>query len=210
MLEDIQRQFALLYVFFPCVRTLRGCTGRIRNDSEHSFATFSVRLLAVLTSHGRSPLTKPPSRTVQDTNTYQVLYTTPHGSEFAKGCVSNRRHPHCAHRNGSNLTRPVAPFDSVAQFRLTVEYLFLLTLSRMYTRFICRLTTSKYRGGALLRLSTMLNGLPQPGHFIAISLEISGFTMDLTSGAGGSVSSTSGDLARFAFCGRYRIRRPQG
>lgn len=62
----------------------------------------------------------------------------------------------------------------------------------------------------MLLLSTMLNGLLQSGHLIAISLEISGFMMGLMSAVGGRVSSVSGDLARFAFCGRYRIRRPKG
>lgn len=62
----------------------------------------------------------------------------------------------------------------------------------------------------MLLLSTMLNGLLQSGHLIAISLEISGFMMGLMSAVSGRVSSASGDLARFAFCGRYRKRRPKG
>lgn len=61
-------------------------------------------------------------------------------------------------------------------------YLFLFKLSRMKVRFMGRLMNSKYRGGALLFLKTVMKGFPHPaGHFIATSLETSGFTRDLTS-----------------------------
>ena len=69
--------------------------------------------------------------------------------------------------------------------RLTDMYLFLLRLSLMNVRFIGLLMNSKYRGGALLFLKTVMKGLLQPGHFIATSLEMSGFTVDLKSAGGG-------------------------
>ncbi len=62
-------------------------------------------------------------------------------------------------------------------------YLFLFKLSRTNVRFIGLLMNSKYRGGALLFLKTVMNGLLQPGHFMATSLETSGFTADLKSAA---------------------------
>lgn len=67
-------------------------------------------------------------------------------------------------------------------------------------RFMGRLTISKYPGGALLFLIMTLKGLPQPGHFIAISFNMSGFTTDFTSGGGGvREPSSSAGLGRFAF-----------
>lgn len=52
-----------------------------------------------------------------------------------------------------------------------------------------RLMNSKYRGGALLFLKTVVKGLPHPdGHFIATSLEMSGFTRDLASWDSGAAA----------------------
>lgn len=113
---------------------------------------------------------------------------------------------------------------------LTEVYLFLLRLSRMKVRFICRLTNSKYRGGALLFLKTVMNGLLHSGHFIATSLEMSGFTAAFRSAVDvgeegdlrppvdvSSSSSSSSSLdglgrfkACFATCFAYRARNGNG
>lgn len=93
--------------------------------------------------------------------------------------------------------------------RLTVVYLFLFKLSRIYVRFMGRLMKSKYRAGALFFLITVLKGLPQPAHFMAVSLEISGLTAALISARSGDVTSSSTGLARFALW-KGIIRRSTG
>lgn len=105
-----------------------------------------------------------------------------------------------------------SPYESGSAQRLTEIYLFLFRLSLINVRFIGLLMNSKYRGGALLFLNTVMKGLLQPGHFVATSLEMSGFTVDLKSGGGGvadvdenaspaspSSSSLEG-LGRFVAC----------
>lgn len=62
----------------------------------------------------------------------------------------------------------------------------------------------------MLFLKTVMKGLLQPGHFIATSLEMSGFTVDLKSEGGGeadenaspalSSSSSLKGLGRFPAC----------